>query len=249
MTYPDGKTGSGSPRLRRFTTTRWSLIAAAGRRATPEAREALSTLCQLYWYPAYAFVRRQVHGAEEARDLTQDFFARLLEKNDLATVDRRRGRFRAWLLGSLKHHLANERDRARAQKRGGGRAPLPIDGEEAEGRYRLELSHDLSPDKLFERRWALALLEHVLAALRDECEAQGKRPLFEQLKGLLAGGQREQPLEMLARELGMTPGAVKVAAHRLRRRYRELLRAEVAQTVERPEEVNDELRDLLAALG
>ncbi len=240
----------GLPRAhpRKFSTTRWSLVLAAGQGTPSEAHEALSTLCGLYWYPLYAFTRRQGREAEDARDSVQGFFTRLLEKNDLAAVDRQRGRFRSWLLASLKHYLVNEWNRERAQKRGGGQTPISIDGATAEGLYSLELSHDLTPERLYERRWALTLLEHVLASLAAECARLGKQPLFESLRGTLAGdtGQRSYP--ELARELGMSPGAVKVAAHRLRGRYRELLRTEIAQTVDHPDEVDDEIRLLLAAL-
>jgi RNA polymerase sigma-70 factor (ECF subfamily) len=223
-------------------------VLAAGQGTPSEAHEALSTLCGLYWYPLYAFTRRQGREAEDARDSVQGFFTRLLEKNDLAAVDRQRGRFRSWLLASLKHYLVNEWNRERAQKRGGGQTPISIDGATAEGLYSLELSHDLTPERLYERRWALTLLEHVLASLAAECARLGKQPLFESLRGTLAGdtGQRSYP--ELARELGMSPGAVKVAAHRLRGRYRELLRTEIAQTVDHPDEVDDEIRLLLAAL-
>lgn len=238
----------GEPAPRKFSTTRWSLILAASQGSTPEAHEALSSLCALYWYPLYAFTRHQGYSPEDAQDRVQGFFTRLLEKNDLAAVDRQRGRFRSWLLAALKHYLVNEWDREHAQKRGGGQTLISIDGATAEGRYSLELSHDLSPEKLYERRWALTLLEHVLATLAAECARLGKQVLFETLRGTLAGGVEQGAYPQLARELGMTPGAVKVAAHRLRGRYRELLRLEISQTVQHPEEVDDEIRLLLAAL-
>jgi RNA polymerase sigma-70 factor (ECF subfamily) len=222
----------------------------AVRQGTPsESRAALSTLCALYWYPLYAFTRRQGHGPEDACDLVQGFFTRLLEKNQLAVVDRQRGRFRSWLLASLKHYLSNEWDREQALKRGGGQAPLPIDAENAEGRYGLEPSHGLTPERLYERRWALTLLEHVLSSLEDECARLGKQRLFEKLRGTLAGDVEQVAYPQVAEALGMSPGAVRVAAHRLRGRYRELLRAEIAQTVERPEDIDDEIQQLLAALA
>jgi RNA polymerase sigma-70 factor (ECF subfamily) len=233
---------------RKFSTTRWSLILTASQGSTPEARDALSSLCQLYWYPLYAFTRRQGHPPEDSRDLVQGFFTRLLEKNDLAAVDPQRGRFRSWLLASLKHYLANEWDREQAQKRGGGQTFISIDSEAAEGLYGLEPSHELTPERLYERRWALTLLEHVLATLANECAQLGKQALFERLRGTLAGDSEQVAYPRVAEELGMSPGAVKVAAHRLRGRYRELLRAEISQTVERPEDVDDEIRLLLAAL-
>jgi RNA polymerase sigma-70 factor (ECF subfamily) len=229
-------------------TTRWSLILAAQEGDTPQAREALSALCALYWYPLYAFVRRRGHGPEDAQDRVQGFFTRLLEKNDLAAVDRQRGRFRAWLLASLQHFLANAWDSERALKRGGGQPLLSIDGEAAESRYGLDVTAEMTPERLFERQWALALLEHVLATLGEECARGGKGRLFEKLQGALAGEGEQLPYAQVAEELGMSPGAVKVAAHRLRGRYRELLREEIARTVERPEDIDDEIRLLLAAL-
>jgi RNA polymerase sigma-70 factor (ECF subfamily) len=223
-------------------------VLAAGQGTPSEAHEALSTLCGLYWYPLYAFTRRQGREAEDARDSVQGFFTRLLEKNDLAAVDRQRGRFRAWLLASLKHYLANEWNRERAQKRGGGLTSLSIDTETAEGRYQHEPSHDLTPEKLYERRWALTLLEHVLSTLEQECARIGKQPLFEKLRGTLTGNVEQAPYAEVARTLDMSEQAVKVAVHRLRGRYRELLRAEIAQTVERPEDIEDEIRLLLLSL-
>ncbi|MBN1206597.1 MAG: sigma-70 family RNA polymerase sigma factor [Myxococcaceae bacterium] len=234
---------------RRFETTRWSLILTARQGTTPEAREALSALCEIYWYPLYAFIRRKGHAAEDASDRVQGFFARLLEKNQIAVADRQRGRFRSWLLASLQHYLANEWDRESALKRGGGQLLVPLDATAAEDQYRIEPSHELTPERLFERRWALALLERVLNLLRDECTRAGKGPLFGQLKDNLAGEGSEASYQQLAAALGSTPGAVKVAAHRLRRRYRELLREEIAQTVSGPEDIDDELRRLLEALG
>jgi RNA polymerase sigma factor (sigma-70 family) len=254
MPSPIRESGEGVPERhpeadpRKFSTTRWSLVLAAGQGTTPEAREALSTLCALYWYPLYAFTRRHGCAPEDSRDRVQGFFTRLLEKNDLAAVDRQRGRFRSWLLSSLEHYLANEWDRERARKRGGAQPLLSIDAEAAEGRYGLEPSHTLTPEKLYERRWALTLLEHVLSTLEEECTRLGRQELFEKLRGTLAGDADQLPYAEVAEALGMSPGAVKMAAHRLRGRYRELLRAEIAQTVERPEDIDDEIRLLLAAL-
>ena len=238
---------------RHFATTRWTLVAAAGKQATPEARKALSELCALYWYPLYAFVRRRGYDADEALDLTQGFFARLIEKNDLADADQTRGRFRSWLLASVKHFLANEWDRATAQKRGGGRAvfSLDIDADDAEGRYKREPAHHLTPERVFDRRWALTTLEQTLAALQRASEREGKAGLFEALRPTLTSDATGDvtPYRDVADRLGMTEGAVKVAAHRLRRQYRDLLRQGIAETVERPEDVDDEIRDLFAALG
>jgi RNA polymerase sigma-70 factor (ECF subfamily) len=233
----------------RFETTRWSLVLTARQGSAPEAHEALSTLCQLYWSPLYAFIRRQGHGPEEAHDLAQGFFTRMLEKNQLVIADQQRGRFRSWLLASLQHYLSNARDAERALKRGGGQALLSLDSVAAENQYRLlEPAHDVTPERLFERQWALALLERVLATLHEECLRNGKGALFDMLKGTLQGEVVESYQEAAA-GLGCSPGALKVAAHRLRRRYRELLRGEIARTVESPEDIEDELRNLLVALG
>jgi RNA polymerase sigma factor (sigma-70 family) len=233
----------------RFATTHWSLIARARGAAAPEAREALASLCRAYWYPLYAFIRRRGASADEAQDLTQEFFARLLEKDFLAAVDPGKGRFRAFLLAACKHFLANERDRARARKRGGGRPLLSLDLQDAEGRYLLEPAHGLTPEKLFERRWALTLLDQMLARLRGEYQGAGKGRVFDGLKNSLTAGEATTPYPQLAAELGMSEGAVKVAAHRLRRRYRQLLRDEIARTVRDPAGVDDEVRDLFAALA
>ena len=234
-----------------FATTRWTLVAAAGRDATPEARKALGELCRLYWYPLYAFVRRRGYDADEALDLTQGFLTRLIEKNDLADADPGRGRFRSWLLASVKHYLANEWDRATAAKRGGGVKvfSINIDPDDAEGRYRHEPSHSLTPERIFDRRWALTTLEQALDDLRRECAEEGKTELFEALRPSLTGEALDESYQAFADKLGTSQGAIKVAAHRLRRRYRDLLRAEIAQTVEKPEDVDDEIRDLFAAVG
>jgi RNA polymerase sigma-70 factor (ECF subfamily) len=232
-----------------FATTHWSVIAAAQGGASPQAREALAVLCQSYWYPLYAFIRRQGQPAEEALDHTQEFFARLLEKDFLADVDRAKGRFRSFLLAACKHFLANERDRLRAQKRGGECALVSIDLPRAEERYRLEPAHNLTPEKLYERRWALTLLDQVLARLRAECTASEKGELFEQLKGFLAGRKAEASYHEAAEPLGMTEGAFKVAVHRLRRRYRELLQDEILRTVGNPDQVEEEIQHLFEALG
>jgi RNA polymerase sigma-70 factor (ECF subfamily) len=230
-----------------FPTTRWTLIVAAGHAAPDELRRALSELCEAYWYPVYAFIRRDGADAERALDLTQGFFARLLEKGDLADVDRNRGKFRSWLLASAKHFVANEHDRERAAKRGGGRAALSIDAADAESRYRLEPSSDMTPDRVFERRWALTLLGQVLDALRQECADEGRLRQFEVLKDCLAGGDGVN--SVAAQELGMSDAGVRMAVHRLRRRYRELLRWKISQTVETPEQVEEEIEFLFGAVG
>lgn len=238
-----------APPAESFPETRWSLVLRGGRSDTPQARNALEELCLAYWPPIYAFVRRAGHRPHDAEDLTQAFFARLLEKNWLAAADRSRGRFRSFLLTALKHFLANEWDRAQAEKRGGGAVFLTMDTALAESCLAGEAEGALTPEKLFDRRWALTLLEQVLQRLRDEYRGEGKQDLFAELKPTLTEASREVPYARLADRLQMSEGAVKVAVHRLRRRYRELIRALIAETVSRPEDVEDELRNLFAALG
>src|SRR5215831_12822098 len=233
---------------RQFASTHWSLVVAAGQRELPESREALATLCRLYWYPLYAYARRRLPQAQDAQDLTQEFFARLLEKDYLRQADRQRGRFRAFLLTAFKHFMAKEHQRAYALKRGGGRTFLPLDFDRGERRYHQEPSHQATPEWLYERSWALTLLEQGLTQLREELAGAGKEPLFECLKGTLTVEATPRPYAELAGELGMTAEALKVAVHRLRRRYAELIRAEIAQTVTTPEEIEDELRELFAAV-
>ena len=232
-----------------FATTHWSLVLAARDRAAPQAREALAALCRAYWYPLYAFVRRHGHSADAAQDLTQEFFARLLEKDFLQVVDRDKGKFRSFLLATCKHFLANERDRASARKRGGDHAHVPIDFAAAEGRYSREPAHDLTPEKLFERRWALTLLEEVMAQLQEEYRRNARGPLFDRLKQCLVGTKGTLSYDQVAAELGLSEGGVRVAVHRLRKRYRELLCQEIARTVHDPDQVEDEIRDLFTALG
>jgi RNA polymerase sigma-70 factor (ECF subfamily) len=230
-----------------FAATRWTVVLAAKGRNSPEAADAMAELCRVYWYPLYAFIRRRGYETHEAEDLTQEFFARLLEKHGLAGVDRQKGKFRAFLLAAVKHFLANQRDRARAKKRGGGRAVIAWESLNAEARYRLEPAHELTPERLFERRWALALLDQVLARLQDEFDKGGKTPLFAALKGTLTG-HVESTYAVMAERLGMSEVAVKVAVHRLRKRYRELLREEIAHTVADPAEIDEEIRHLLDCL-
>ena len=236
------------PQARQFTSTRWSLVLAAAQRDSTECEAALATLCRLYWYPLYAYARRRLPQAQDAQDLTQEFFARLLEKDYLRQADRQRGRFRAFLLTAFKYFLAKEHERAHALKRGGGRTFLPLDFNRGEWRYHQEPSHEATPESLYERSWALTLLEQGLTRLREELAGAGKERLFEYLKGTLTVEATPRPYVELASELGMTAEALKAAVHRLRRRYAELIRAEIAQTVTTPEEIEDELRDLFAAV-
>ena len=231
----------------RFLTTRWSVVRNAGR-ASASSSAALSELCEAYWYPLYAFVRRSGHGADEARDLTQGFFARLLEKREFEGADPERGRFRTFLLNGMKFHLANEREKARALKRGGGRAPLSIDHGQADSRYGLEATDELTPERLFERAWALALVDRVLDALGEEYAARGKGALFDALRSTLTGGAGESRAE-LAERLDTTENALKVAIHRLRARFGERLRGEIADTVADEADIEDELRHLFDVLG
>ena len=230
-------------------TTHWSVVMAAGTADTSRARDALARLCQTYWHPLYAYVRRLGYSPHDAQDLTQEFFARLLAKKVLAGADESRGRFRSFLLTALKHFLANEWDKARAQKRGGGVVPISIDPAAAETGCSFEPADPTTADKIFERRWAMTLLDCVLRRLRQEYVASGRENLFEQLKPTLTEASRAVRYADIAVRLGSSEGAVKVAVHRLRQRYRELLRAEIGETVSTPGEVEDELRSLFAALA
>jgi RNA polymerase sigma-70 factor (ECF subfamily) len=231
-----------------FATTHWSVVLAAGHAETPTARAALESLCQLYWYPLYAYARRRGFSVEDAQDLTQAFFARLLEKQSLEKASPARGRFRAFLITSLKNFLANEWDKAHAARRGSGQRLLSRDARIAEERYLAEPADEQSPDKLFERRWAVTLLESVLRRLREDYARGGRGELFERLKDFLWGEKNLSSYSKFGTECGMSEGAVKVAVHRLRRRYRDLLREEVAHTVTGPEEIEEELRHLRAVL-
>ena len=231
-----------------FGRTHWSVVAAAGGEDSSCAQAALEKLCRNYWLPIYAFVRRQGHSPHDAQDLTQEFFARLLGKSFLSGVDRSKGKFRSFLLGALKHFLANEWDRAGAQKRGGANTFIPMDAASAETSCWIEPADHSSADKIFERRWALALLDQVLRRLRDEYVRHGKEELFEQLKPVLTETSRAVRYADIAVRLDSSEGAVKVAVHRLRQRYRELLRAEIAETVTSEAEIDDEIRSLFAAL-
>jgi RNA polymerase sigma factor (sigma-70 family) len=223
-------------------------VAAAAQGGAPESQAALAALCEAYWYPLYAFARRHLPSLHDAQDLTQAFFAELLEKDYLQTADPQRGKFRSFLLTAFKHFLSKQRDRARARKRGGGRVPLTLDFQAGEHRYSLEPADQTTPETLFERRWALAILEQALARLREEMVGAGKEKHFECLKQALEGEGPQEPYARIGLELGISEPAVKVAVYRLRRRYQELLRAEIRQTVASPDQIDDELRDLFAAV-
>jgi RNA polymerase sigma-70 factor (ECF subfamily) len=231
-----------------FATTHWSLVRAAGEKHSPEATEALEKLCRAYWYPLYAYVRRKGHGPEDAQDLTQEFFARLLAKSYLTVADRNKGKFRSFLLGSLEHFLAHEWTRAHAQKRGGGRPHVSFSEADAENWYLLEPSRELTAKKMFDRRWAMAVLDQAMTRLRTECVANDKGDLLGKVEGELSGEKGEASYAQIAAELHMGEGAFKMAVLRLRRRYGELIRAEIAQTVSSPEEAEEELRYLFSVL-
>jgi RNA polymerase sigma-70 factor (ECF subfamily) len=233
-----------------FESTRWSLVVRAGNRQAQDADQALAWLCERYWYPLYAYVRRRNRDVHEAQDQTQAFFARLVEKNILASAAPERGRFRSFLLTALKNFLANEWDRTHAQKRGGARPPLSLDLATAESRLTLEPGHDLTPERVYERQWVLTLLQLVVTKLESEFAAAGKGRHFELLKGAISGdADHNVPYATAAAELDMSEPAVRQAARRLRQRYRELLRAEVAETVADPAEIDDEIRSLFEILG
>ena len=233
----------------RFRTTHWSVIARARADGDSAAAEAMSALCESYWYPLYAYVRSRGYDAEEARDLTQGYFAQFLEKRYLDDVERSAGRFRAFLLTSLKHYLSNERDRADAQKRGGGRTVVSLDGGDAEERYRFEPVDRLTPELVYERRWALTVLEKALRRLQSEEEVEGRGERFALLRPLLTQGDPDRSYAEIAAELGASEGAIRTALHRLRRRFGETLRSEIAQTVAAADEVDDEVKLLLQTLA
>lgn len=229
-----------------FPTTRWTLVVAAADPQRKEARSALASLCDSYWYPLYAYVRRRGCLPDKAQDLTQEFFMRVLEGRYLDRADPEKGRFRAFILTSLKFFLADEGDRERAQKRGGG-AILPLEFSSGEERYQREPAHDETPERIFERQWALSVLDRVVERLRNEFVQHGRPEHFDRLKVFLLG-QSDAPYTVLAREMNTSEGAIKVAIHRIRKRYRELLRHEIADTVADPAEVESEIRYLVAVL-
>jgi RNA polymerase sigma-70 factor (ECF subfamily) len=239
---------AGSPGLR-FPTTHWSKIVAAQDPAAPGAREAIVALCTDYWYPVYGFIRRRGYRPDQAADLTQDFFARLLEPGAFATASPHRGRFRAFLRGACSHFLSNYRDHERALKRGGGHLLIPIDGLEAERRFGLEPAHELTAERAFERRWALTLLDRVLRRFDDDLVRSRNRTLLERLRPSVFGEDGARSYREIAEEVGVSESAVKMAAHRLRGRYRELLREEIARTVADAAEIEAEIAALFRALA
>ena len=249
MTHPVPSSRFPPASAGRFATTRWSVIAAAQDPSSPQAQEALAILCSTYWYPLYAFIRSQGYTADQSQDLTQGFFAGLLERHTLEVVDRGRGKFRSFLLTACKHYLAHERERAGAQKRGGGRRLFSLDFADGEARYLAEPSHARTPEKLFARNWALTMLDEVLTRLRGEFTQKGKTQLFDHLRVFLLGEKDALPYGQVARALGMAEGTVKVAAHRLRQRLRVLVCEEIAQTVADAANIEEEIRELFAALA
>jgi RNA polymerase sigma-70 factor (ECF subfamily) len=244
MANGDQQAGSCSSAEGQFATTHWSVVLRAGQPLSVDAGEALARLCGDYWYPLYAYVRRRGHAAAEAQDLTQEFFARFLEKEYVRQADRQRGRFRTFLLSALNHFLANEWDKRNRVKRGGGYLFVSWEELKAEDHYEREPFHGLTPEKLYDRRWVLILLNNTLKALRREHEIGGDLALFEALQGQLLDHEDAETAAHLGARLGLTEGAVKMRLHRLRRRFGELLRAEVADTVSSPDELEDEMRHL-----
>jgi len=233
----------------RFQTTNWSLVLAARDEPSAAGREALEALCESYWYPLYACVRASGHDADAARDLTQEFFAQLLEKGFLEGVRPEAGRFRSFLLASLKHFLSHERDKVRALKRGGGASFISLDTPAAEDRFTLEPADHLTPEQVFERRWALTVLDHALERLQQERAVRGEDDRFQRLRQFLTGQEPHQAYREVAAELAMTEDAVKASVHRLRRQLGRLLREQIAETVARPDDVDEEVRYLLRTVG
>jgi len=232
-----------------FATTQWSVVLHAGQRVGSEGDRALAALCERYWFPLYAYARRRTGNAAEAQDLTQEFFARLLEKGTLGLASPKRGRFRSFLLTAMKNFLASAHEKARAQKRGGAHCPLSLDFAAGESRLCLEPSHELTAERLFDRQWTLKLLEVVLQRLEQEATGAGKDRQFALLRDFLAGPHGERTYAAAAAQLGQSEDAVRQAASRLRKRYRELLREEVAQTVADPSDIEAELQGLLQSLS
>ncbi len=252
MTTANHTASASTPHAPRpvFVTTHWSLVLSARDRQSPQSAAALEKLCRAYWYPLYAYARRAGQSKENAEDLTQAFFAQLLEKKFLDSVQQERGRFRSFLLVALKRFMTNEWQRAHAQKRGGFQAQISLDTELAERKFQSEItSLEIPPDRAFERRWALTLLEQTMLRLRAEFESAEKTSEFEQLKTFLTADKKEIPYAKVAEEIGMSESALRVAVHRLRKRYRELFREEIAHTLADGESVEDELRHLLSVLG
>jgi RNA polymerase sigma-70 factor (ECF subfamily) len=232
-----------------FHTTHWSVVLAARDREDPAARDALARLCSAYWYPLYCFVRCRGVGPHDAEDLTQEFFCRFLERNSLLNVSPMGGKFRSFLLTCLKNFLANEWQREHAQRRGGGQSVISLDGTEAETRFSLEPAEQVTPEALYEKHWALTVLDRTMQALQQDYAARKQSALFEELKGFLPGGSGGESRAESAARRGVSVGAIDVAVHRLRKRFGELLREEIAQTVSSKPEVDDEIKYLIGVVG
>ena len=240
-------TDSAQKRGRWLSTTQWTLVLEAGDKQSPNSRHALEILCERYWHPVYSYIRYRGYNRGDTEDLTQGFFTQLLEKNYLKVADRERGRFRSFLLTSLKNYLADQRNRARAQKRGGEEPQLQLDFDRAETHY-LEPAQETTPETLFERRWAVTVLGEVLDQLRNEASRKGSAERFDRLQGFLTGDSTGTPHKEVAQELGVSEEAVRVSIHRMRRRFGRLLREHIAQTVAEPGQVDNEIRYLFASL-
>jgi RNA polymerase sigma-70 factor (ECF subfamily) len=233
----------------RFATTHWSVVLAAGKSSSPNQKQALETLCQRYWFPLYAYLRQRGYDTHQAEDYTQAFFAHILDKHDIQTANPKYGKFRSFLLIRLKSFLSGQRDRAQAIKRGGGRKILSLGFQNAEDLYALEPSEQLSPEKLFEKSWALTVLERTMDRLENEMAQKDNKKLFDHLKVYLTTEKDVLPYGNMAKKLKMTDGSVRVAVHRLRRRYRKLLRDEIAQTVAAADQIDEEMGHLFSALS
>ncbi|TWT42794.1 hypothetical protein KOR42_46490 [Thalassoglobus neptunius] len=232
-----------------FQSTQWSEVINAGRNSSPESRQALESLCRVYWFPLYAYARRRVPTVDEAQDVTQAFFADFLEKNSVASARPERGKFRAFLLASFKNFLSKYWEKKRTLKRGGGQTVLSLNFELADSQLRIEPTGGLTPDQLYDQQWVIALLGQILNRLKDEAEQNGKSDQFRELKGFIVGDHQESTYAQVAERLDMTEAAAKKSASRMRKRYRELLREEIARTVLGPEEVEDEIHNLFAVLN
>ncbi|MEO2018361.1 MAG: sigma-70 family RNA polymerase sigma factor [Fuerstiella sp.] len=246
LILPKEYRNSGPSGAAGFATTRWSIVNSAGQTSSPDSRVALESLCQAYWFPLYAYVRKRVDDVEEAHDLTQAFFQQLLAKNYLADADPERGRFRSFLITAFKHFLSKEWEKARAEKRGGGRRVLSLDFQVGDSRISQEPACDLTAEQIYERQWAMTLLERVTDRLQHEYEEAGKGEQFEHLKDFIIGQYSETTYADVAAQLASTEAAMKMTAHRMRRRYREILREEIAEIVATPEDVDTEIRSLFA---
>jgi DNA-directed RNA polymerase specialized sigma24 family protein len=238
-----------NPSTFQFRTTSWNLVLAASGQPTAESHQALAALCETYWNPVYMFIRRSGYDADQSQDLAQGFFALLIEKNYVNAADREKGRFRSFLLTALRHFLANEWDRANALKRGGGQAVISIDPEDAESRYAPFVVDDTTPEILFQRQWALSLLDRVMGKLQADFIASGKGEHFEIVSSFLNRTSKDSRYETAAAGIGTSAGALRMLVHRARKKYRALLRAEIAETVTTPDEIDDEIRFLLSTLS